>query len=193
MNTDTECVDALRLSIRHSLTGQDFDHVCHQHLKRLGGHIGIRVKNFTSEGGIEKLVLLCWRHRSNLEALKINPEYANKFRLANRPQIPSYLLGIYKYPSQIESLLDTFDETQAKTLIDDIVGPGAWDAWHTNGNIIVKSLFDWVWEGVKMGDVVESGIGSLIDEEFDVYHHHQRQRNETTVGFGICIMGSYNN
>ena len=29
MNTDTECVDTLRLFIRHSLTGHDFDHVCH--------------------------------------------------------------------------------------------------------------------------------------------------------------------
>ena len=44
-------------------------------------------------------------------------------------------------------------------------------------NLIVKDMFDWLWKGIKSKDEVETGIGDLILEEFDIYQWHQRERN----------------
>lgn len=49
--------------------------------------------------------------------------------------------------------------------------------WSTAGNLIVKDLFTWLWEGVEIGDQKDDGIGGLINMEFDMYLHHQRESN----------------
>lgn len=38
-------------------------------------------------------------------------------------------------------------------------------------------MFDWLWTGAGWGETNEAGIGALIDHEFNMYLHHQAQRN----------------
>ena len=64
-------------------------------------------------------------------------------------------------------------EGDAQRLIDIIAGPGAWDQWQQDGNLIIPEMFKWLWEGVGS----ESDAGDLIDLEFDIYRYHQPQRN----------------
>ena len=38
-------------------------------------------------------------------------------------------------------------------------------------------MFSWLWEGVTVQGVYEPGVGGLIDDEFDMYLHHQTEKN----------------
>jgi hypothetical protein len=46
-----------------------------------------------------------------------------------------------------------------------------------DGNLIIKGMFTWLWEGVEVDGHLEGGIGDLIDQEFEMYSHHQRKVN----------------
>lgn len=53
----------------------------------------------------------------------------------------------------------------------------AWTTWETTGNLIVYDMFSWLFDGVTIDGKLERGIKDLIDEEFNMYLHHQREVN----------------
>lgn len=65
----------------------------------------------------------------------------------------------------------------AARIVDDIEGAGACARWLRDGNLIIDGMFRWLWDGVKVENAREPEIGELIDEEFMMYLHHQRERN----------------
>lgn len=42
---------------------------------------------------------------------------------------------------------------------------------------VVSNMFTWLWNGISIGDNREEGIGDLIADEFNMYLHHQGERN----------------
>lgn len=116
--------------------------------------------------------------RNALDDLRTSPDTHVWFRKADRPAVFADIEGIYaKTPLSTESGI-TVSETQAQTIVADITQEkSAWDKWVEDGNIVVPNLFTWLWEGTAFEEGFESGIGSLIDDEFDMYQHHQRNIN----------------
>lgn len=65
----------------------------------------------------------------------------------------------------------------ARQIFDEIGGPTAHTIWEETGNLIVVDVFAWLWDGM-MGEVgLKGGVGSIIDQESQMYLAHQGERN----------------
>ncbi|MCJ1412158.1 hypothetical protein MMC19_006250 [Ptychographa xylographoides] len=178
MMNDAECVATLRIFL--GLTADDkkgsLNNVCYKHLSHLGGHIGMQIKKLTAAGLRARLVQ-CWEHRADLTAFKMAPETSLWWRLNSRPPLEDDSLGIYAFHPRKITLLAPLTMPIRQLIVAEIAGPGAWGTWGDTGNIIAGGIFKWLWDGETFGGVHEPGIGNLMDEEFDMYLHHQRERN----------------
>lgn len=61
--------------------------------------------------------------------------------------------------------------------MEELAGPDAMNKWLEDGNLIVKGIFSWLWDGIQTSNGYEPGVGDLIDQEFEAYLWHQRERN----------------
>ncbi len=120
-------------------------------------------------------VIQGYNDRHALEPLKRkNP---NWWRMTSRERDETDDLGIFKYAVERSSLLMRYDEDTARMIVLEIAGPTAWEDWHQDGNVVAPQLFEWLWYGAVDGNNRESGIGDLIDMEYDLYLHHLGARN----------------
>ena len=85
-------------------------------------------------------------------------------------------LGVYAIRPVRTSLLRTISEDRARILVDEMIGAVSWKICCDEGN----RMFHWLWRGIRIGETVETGIGDLIDEGFEIYVWHQAQRNNRT-------------
>ena len=172
MKGDAECLGTLRKIMSAVIHGEELTHVCYRHLLAIGGHFGLQVNNLNAEE-LRQRLKSCHHHRSNLDDLKTGRETSFCFCLCARPRVDDDALGVYYKRATRSSLIRGLNEEQAKIIVDEIGGEFAWDLWMKDGN----RMFDWLWKGIKSKDEVETGIGDLILEEFDIYQWHQRERN----------------
>lgn len=157
-------------STRH---GGDLEHVCHKHLHAMARHFGLQVKKLKTNDLRSRLRMI-WGGRSDL--IKFKTDHATWFRLTSRPEVPDDYHGVYSQ-RQIRMNIEPRPTTdQKKMIVSEIAGPGAWDEWHETGNLIAPKMFSWLWDGVDCADGHEEGIGQEIQEEFDMYLHHQAER-----------------
>ena len=86
----------------------------------------------------------------------------------------------------ISTLEHALSDSLVQDIVDEIAGPGAYHILEETGKFIVRGLFRWLWDGVGG----ETGVGVLIDAEFDMYLHHQTERNGQpffTISFEIQV------
>ncbi|KAG7007172.1 hypothetical protein G7Y79_00011g030700 [Physcia stellaris] len=85
--------------------------------------------------------------------------------------------GVYQHRSRRKSLFFDLQQGRAASLLEELVGENSWAEWQRTGSLTIKGLFNWLCEGAAWNGKKEPGIGPLIDYEFDMYLHHQAQRN----------------
>ncbi|KAI4137511.1 MAG: hypothetical protein L6R39_007243 [Caloplaca ligustica] len=178
MDTDSARIETIRQLIEaNPYKHASLEHLCYAHLKAIGGHCGLQsktLKRVDLQYRIEKF----YEYRSDLNALRANLDSAVWFRLADRPAIPDDSLSIYstmaRKPLQLVAITDAF----ASQLVDEVCGhEGAWSEWQDVGNLVVDGLFRWVFDGITADEEYEGGIGPLVEEEYLMYEHHQREIN----------------
>ena len=175
MTTKHDCLTVIYELMKGS-TRRDLTHVCYRHLYLAGGFLGLKV-NAISTSDLRYRLITCWNHRVTLDQIKTGAATHQWFRLRQRPSIPDDELGLYAVRPRYSTLLQPLGLEKAKAIVEEAVGGGAWSRWEDEGNLIVNDLFSWLWDGVTTDAQHESGIGEMIDEEFDMYLHHQRDRN----------------
>lgn len=153
----------------------DFKDVCAYHIRRLAAHGGLQVKSLDKEG-CQKRVMECWTHRGGLAAFKARQETTNWWRFTGRGWTEADDHGVYAQRPVRRSLIMKVPQTRKEAIIDEIC-VGGWLVWEETGNIIVRGMFSWIWEGLTVDGEHEPGVGSLIDTEFDLYLFHQCERN----------------
>ncbi len=176
IKNETECIAALRMVIKSAPRGTNLEHVCHKHLHALAGHFGLQVKKLNTPA-LRSRLLACWQNRGDLDAFKVSPAHTTWFRLNSRPWVEDDDHGVYACRAIRKNLMPELTVGQAAAIVDEIGGLGAWATWHEEGNLIVQEMFAWLWAGVEFDGKHEPGIGDLITKEFDLYLHHQRERN----------------
>lgn len=173
---EMDCLSILRKMIESHPSETKLEHVCHRHLHAIAGRLGLQVKKLTTSE-LRNRLQVCWAFRTQLSILKTHPEYALWFRLASRPSVEADKHGVYARRQVRFDLEPMLSPDQKKLIVEEIGGPGAWEQWHKDGNLIVPGLFSWLWEGVSVKDEFEEGIGALIDDEFTLYRFHLTERN----------------
>jgi hypothetical protein len=73
-------------------------------------------------------------------------------------------------------LLNVISQDRKMVIVSE-VSKGGWEEWSVGGNNIADGMFTWLWDGITLQGQHEPGIGDLIDQEFDMYMHHQCERN----------------
>ena len=178
MQTNEQCLAMLKSILSHSRKREEknLDHVCYAHLVLLGSHFGLQT-NGLNRTRIKERLLTAFEAGGNLDTFKMDKKTSSWFRESRKSPVPSDELGYYRCkPSRSSVLRDLSPET-ARAVVEDLAGPDAWSTWVTDGNLIVKGLFSWIFDGVSRNDQYEPGIGDLVDEEFSMYLHHQREKN----------------
>lgn len=169
--------------------GATINHICNRHLRHLAGHLGLQhSRPKTPE--LKVRILKCWDGRANFDELKADSAVQGWFRRQVMPRSEDDELGIYARLPVTVTLMVPISDRRAAQILDEIGVDGTWDAWVADGNIIIDEMFAWLWEGVEMEEGnVEGGIGELIEEDFQIYLHHQRERNgnQITAGSGPCF------
>jgi len=156
--------------------GSNLKHVCFRHLKIIGAYFGLQVKTLTARR-LRLRLRQCWQHRSDLNGFKTQPNRTAWFRLGSRPGVEDDNHGVYARRRVRRNLFAPLSDELAETIVEEIGGLGAWERWHTDGNLLIQQMFAWLWDGVTVAGEHEGGIRDLIDEEFDLYLYHQRERN----------------
>lgn len=102
-----------------------------------------------------------WKNRHHLDDLRAGPEHT-MFRKGDRPEVPEDALGVYSFPTEQQLSLPIIDDATAWQLVAEVTnGPQAWKEWKEKGNLIAD-VFSWLWEGVEVDGVWESGIGDRL-------------------------------
>ena len=123
------------------------------------------------------ITIVCYEHRDNLDAYKAAS--SQKFRRTQRPDVEADAHGVCSQWPGRSCLLNDLSVNQAKSLVEEVAEVGAWDAWHRDENLMIKNVFDWLWESTMMVDnVFEIEIGGLIDQKFNIYLFHQDIKND---------------
>lgn len=65
-----------------------------------------------------------------------------------------------------------------KMIVKEIVDEETWDEWLKNDNLIVSKIFSWLWKEIELDEIYENDVDAKIQEEFDMYFHHQIERND---------------
>lgn len=63
-------------------------------------------------------------------------------------------------------------EKHAMDIVSELAGSDAWNNWTNDGNVLIENFFFWLWDGVALDEVFETGIEDLIMQEFDMYLWH---------------------
>ena len=133
MFDDAECVKTLREFIKESADSAGLDHVCHRHLYRLGGHIGLQVKMLKTSV-LRARLQACWAHRSDLGGFRGRAETSLWWRLQSRPWTEQDDHGVYAKRLKRRDLLVPISANHKAAIVDEIAGAGAWSQWEKDGN-----------------------------------------------------------
>ena len=180
IKTDMEAVAVVRqlIEARGSDAFNTFKDICYRHLVNISILFGLQVRKPKADD-LRRQLKACWDNRDRLDAFRVQDlETSAWFRLSRRGTTENDELGCFSKRAANETLIEPLGALQAQLIVDEYAGPGSWDTWMQDGNIIADNLFEWLWSGVHdENGVLETGIGTLIHEEFDMYLHHQQRRN----------------
>ena len=73
----------------------------------------------------------------------------------------------------------TLSNEQAKEIVGELAGTEAYKTWEETGNVAIEDSFSWPWKWIHTDTESESGIGQLIDEEFEMYQHHLGMKSDS--------------
>ncbi|KAF7505499.1 hypothetical protein GJ744_000746 [Endocarpon pusillum] len=178
MSSDAARINTIRqLALAGSKKAESLDHVCYAHLKAVGGHCGLQTKMLKREE-LQIRIQIFYQHHEDLDALRTDPLHYFWFRRADRPAVPVDRLGIYSTKPISQPQLTAITDSDAARLVKEITGSeNAWPIWLEEGSLNVSRIFAWMFVGITIGEKHEAGIGPLIEDEFLMYKHHQREIN----------------
>ena len=178
MLTDSAIIETLYQLIKYSTKKQkNLDHLCYAHMKSTGGHIGLQTK-LIKRPELQSRLEIISRQSDSLDQLRSQESTHLWFRKADKPAQTDDDLGIYAFrPATDINDIKVSDGT-ARAIVNDACGSiHAFDQWEADGNLIVRGMFSWLFDGVSAGGETETGVGPLIEDEFLMYAHHQREIN----------------
>lgn len=156
--------------------GISLDHVCYKHLKDYGAHFGLQVK-FLKADMLRHRLGQSWEHRQDLDAFKTSAVSKLWWRRTSRPHIEEDDHGVFAHRPRKDTLMKGLATNHGAVIIEEIAGKDAYGSWADTGNLIVKGMFSWLWDGIHLENQFVEGVGDLISEEFDMYRHHQAEQN----------------
>ncbi|KAL8684820.1 MAG: hypothetical protein Q9218_008121, partial [Villophora microphyllina] len=175
MTTPEDCFGV----VASLLYRQKLDHVCFIHLKHLCRHLGLNT-TVKREVLIQR-VMVCYKQKQPLEELKSGRATYSWFQVLKRPVCDDDKQSIFRFKVDSSSSVVYPANTLREAIIQELAGVDAVEKWTTDGNLFAVGLFNWLWTGLGG----ESGIGPLIDIEFEMYQHHLRERNgRPNMGWG---------
>ncbi|KZF18793.1 hypothetical protein L228DRAFT_215835 [Xylona heveae TC161] len=159
---------ALKLLAHVFGRGLKIEDICHIHLRRLAGGLGLKT-NFSGSLLRDRLARV-YENRKDIRVLTTGNNTFSWFRRDSRPVREEDLLSAYRF-SSIPVKTFSFD---ARAVFGRFLGrdaDGIQEAWHSNGSITVPGIFRWWWES-------QSGlIAKIVQDEFDMYDHHLQASN----------------
>ena len=174
---DHDVVRVLSEFIHASTDAQSLDHVCHYHLQWLTGHVGLQTRSMRTDD-LQYWLWQSWLNRERLRTFRTEGPNATMFRLGRRDPVEADKHGVYSRRAIRRSLLIPLTNSRAASIVDELAGPGAWERWVDDGNLMVPDMFTWLWKGLDdENGKHEAGVGHIIDSEFDLYLYHQGRRN----------------
>lgn len=178
MATDAARIETIQQLGQSSPDGlANLGHICYSHLKAIGGHCGLQIK-LLKRPELQHRIQILYQHRDDLDSLRTGPDTYTWFRQADRPAVPVDSLGIYAMMATDSLGLIQVTDVHAEQLVGEVAGDaGAWSLWQRDGSLNIVGLFAWLFDGVRIGNEFEEGIGPYIEEEFLMYEHHQREIN----------------
>ena len=167
MEIDDGCVEVLRKIQARGKGTRSLSHVCYRHLQIIGARIGLQTQG-SQKNELERRLLVCFDNKGSLSRFKTASKTSSWFRLEGRPEVIKDQLGVFRLFPRIQSLTQPLNLCQAQQVVEDFMGEDAWATWERDGNVIVKNLFSWLWDGVAVGEIHGEGVGKRIDLKFDL-------------------------
>ena len=165
----------------------DFSHVCHRHLILIEDFLELKVNELIFVK-LRYRLKACWEHKMNIDALKIDHATHQWFRLRKRSTVSNDDLDVYQYRSKFWQLLQSLSLKMTQSIVVELIDDDAWDKWESNENLVIRDMFSWLWKSIVMNEDRKTEINDLIQKKFDIYLHHQRERNEKSNYDWLRIM-----
>lgn len=127
-------------------------------------------------------IRIYWDSQNNLDGLR-GGEHSDWFCTAARPMIEGDDLGIYAFRPCKELLtVLVLSEERAAQIFEECSGDvNSWSTWKEEGTLTLENMFTWLEHGETADDAIfEPGIQDLIEDEFNMYLHHQRRINNNS-------------
>ena len=162
-------------------------HVCHKHLHAFINHFDLQMQKLILNE-LKTHLKACWNHRDDLNVFKISSDHMSWFWLKFRSQIENDLHDVYAKRSMRKSIVYQSSVHQVKIIINEIEKSEIWVNWQKNKNLLVQKMFLWLWDEITSDEQHVKSIDDMIIKEFNMYLHHQRQRNDQSNKKWLHIM-----
>ena len=139
---------------------------CYAHLHRLGGHLGLKVKQLVTTELRQRLNEI-WARRADLVKLKTDRATYQWWRMEARPQRPADAMGHYRYLHNDITLRQ--DDVKVRWYLEALQKSRRIHGnWENDGTLVVSGCFSWMFRDPE--------IKTIIDEEFAMYRYHLREK-----------------
>lgn len=126
-----------------------------------------QVRQLTS-GRLDERIRMFWQQRHAISKLKTDKETWMWFRATDRPPRATDNMGHFNY-MHMDWDYSCIDYEAIRLWLN-VQNDGNWEA---DGSVIIGGMFEWMFEE---GSAEEPSISRLLQDEFDMYQHHLRQR-----------------
>jgi len=138
----------------------DESHACYSHWKKLAGITEFQVKLLQSNA-IDSRLWTYWNNRFRISKLKTDSATWQWFWVIDHSSQPADNMSVYNYMHH-----DLFLTIEVNALLNwiDITS----EVWERDESVIISNAFSWLYEF----DSSMSTMSNIIDNEFQMYHHH---------------------
>ncbi len=144
----------------------DESHACYSHQKKLADTAEFQVRLLWSDA-INSHLWTYWNNWFRISKLKTDSATWQWFWAIDHPSQPADNMGIYNYlhhdlflTIEVDALLNWIDVTSK--------------VWKRNESVVISNAFSWLYKF----DSSMSTMFNIIDNEFQMYHHHLQKVEE---------------
>jgi hypothetical protein len=166
-----------RRSLQDMMT---FRRVCYQHLKCTASIVGLNLLCIKTEPLLDRLKFIHERW-DQLDNLKRADDTFQWFRMNDRPKHSSDELSIYKFRAKTQGEF-SIDTNHLEQVLGSILGCSDMSSEFQKSGTVNLPVFTWIAE--------DEEINQIIDEEFNMYRYHLREKNGRP-NYGWCRVQVY--
>lgn len=143
-----------------------FRQVCYRHKRHLASILGLNVR--IKQGLLLQRLRIVHQKWDRLDEMKTSDETFEWFCLAGRPVHTSDELSIYKFRAESPQHF-TVDTEHLENVLEAILGCYNFSQEFLDRGTVNLPVFEWM--------VADEEINQIIDDEFDMYRYHLREKN----------------